>query len=247
MTPGTALILGASSPIARAVALELARKGWKLILGGRDMDDLDRTAADLHIRTGAMVQAVEFDALDPAAPGKLWNALAAKTPDLCGLLVSFGAMGEQDSQNLHPDEILPILHLNFAAAALVCQHAALDLEKQGSGWICGISSVAGDRGRASNYVYGSSKAGFTAFLSGLRNRLSKSGVKVLTVKPGFIDTGMTFGKKGSGLAVPPAKAAADIVKALFGKKDVIYTPGFWKIIMGIIKAIPEGKFKTMKI
>jgi short-subunit dehydrogenase len=121
------------------------------------------------------------------------------------------------------------------------------MEARGAGNVVGVSSVAGDRGRLGNYVYGSAKAGFTAYLSGLRNRLGRKGVHVMTVKPGPVDTAMTWGIEGMFLVAPPEKVAKDILKAVRKRKDVIYTPFFWRYIMLIIRHVPERIFKKMSI
>ena len=139
------------------------------------------------------------------------------------------------------------LTTNFTAAAICLAHLANDFETRGEGGIIGIGSVAGDRGRQSNYPYGAAKAGLSVFLQGLRNRLAPAGIHVLTVKPGFVDTPMTQGLDGLFLVAPPAKVADDIVRAYTKKKDVLYTPFFWRWIMLITKSIPERIFKKLKL
>lgn len=246
MIEGTAAIFGATSRIARWSAAELAKHGWKVILCGRDTDELSRIAADLQIRSGVEVKVVEFHADDIEGMPAFWDGLKRDHEDLKGALVAYGMMEDQADLNAHPEKILATLDVNFISPCLLCQLAARDFEAQGSGWIIGISSVAGDRGRQGNYVYGSAKGGFTVFLSGLRARLAKSNVRVITVKPGFVDTVMTWGRPGVFLAANPRAAGEKIADTIERHADVVYVPGFWRIIMAIIRAIPESVFKRMK-
>jgi short-subunit dehydrogenase len=247
MSPGTALILGAVSPVARGCALDLAARGWGLVLAGRDQEELRRITQDASLRHQVRAEAVEFDAADIGSHGAFWRQIKGEHPDLKVVVIAFGFMGDQQEMNQTPDLAQEVLITNFNGAVSMAMQAAKDFEAAGEGWICGISSVAGDRGRGSNYIYGAAKGGFSLFLQGLRNRLSKAGVKVLTVKPGFIDTSMTFGKKGVILAASPEATGKDIISSLFGKPDIIYTPRFWSLIMRIIRSIPEGKFKKMNL
>jgi short-subunit dehydrogenase len=140
-----------------------------------------------------------------------------------------------------------MLDSNFTAAVSVLNLAADYFAARRGGFLCVLSSVAGDRGRQSNYLYGAAKGGLTVYLQGLRNRLSRSGVQVTTVKPGFVDTPMTYGKPGLFLTATPERAARGILRAIRRRKDEVYVPGFWRWIMEIVRTVPECVFKRMKL
>ncbi len=242
---GTWLVLGASSAMARAFARALAERGAALLLAGRDHDDLERSAADARARGARSAEAASFDARRPAGwPELLARLEAAEGP--IGIAVFVGSMPAQAQIDADPALIDGVVADNFAGPARFLQLAAPLLERRG-GWVVGVGSVAGDRGRLGNYVYGAAKAGFATYLSGLRNRLGRAGVPVLTVKPGFVDTAMTWPLDGMFLVAPPERVAADILRALEKRRDVIYTPWFWRLIMAIIRAIPERIFKRLSI
>ena len=241
----TALILSAGSDIARSIAAALAKEGYDLQLAGRNVFELNKDAKDLTIRSGKGVEVYEWDALNFDSHPAFYASLK-KRPDL--VVCVTGYLGDQKFAESDRGEMMKILNTNFAGCVSVLEEAAREMEKNKSGGIIGISSVAGERGRASNYFYGSAKAGFTAYLSGLRNRLFFSGVHVLTVKPGFVRTKMTEGLPlNPMLTANPDQVAADVVKAWKKKKNSIFTLWFWKWIMAIIRNVPEGKFKTMKL
>jgi short-subunit dehydrogenase len=243
-----ALILGAKSAIAQALARQLAAEGCDLVLAARQSPQLEPFAADLRLRTGRQVRLWEFEALDGAGlaglPGRVERECGAF--DL-GVLV-FGYLGRQSQAQDDSAELEKILHTNFTQAALALSHLANYLEKSGvPGGLIAISSVAGDRGRQSNYAYGAAKGGLSLFLQGLRNRLAATPVHVLTVKPGFVDTPMTRGLEGLFLVASPEKVAGDILRAYKRKRDILYTPWFWRYIMLIIRNIPERLFKRLKL
>ncbi len=240
-----ALILGANSDIARALAYLMAQKGWNLYLASRRLDPLNRLAQDLHLRYGCIAQALYFDALDYKSHGSFYKGLQPK-PE--GVVVAFGYLGPLKKPPKDFAEAEKIVQINFLGAVSILEIVAKDLEKRKKGFIIGLSSVAGDRGRASNYIYGSSKAAFSTYLQGLRQRLFKSGIQVLTVKPGFVVTKMTRDLDlPKHLVTQPEKVAQDIYRALKAGKDVLYTPFYWRFIMGAIKALPEGLFKRLKL
>jgi short-subunit dehydrogenase len=242
------MILGATSGMARAVASAYAKRGKHLLLLGRDMTEIGAIASDLSLRHGVQASAHRFEALDyDAHPAMLDAAIAAAPDTLEGAVLCFGYLGEQSRGQDDFSEARRILDTNFTAAVSALNHLANHFEAKRSGWLCGLSSVAGDRGRMSNYLYGSAKAGLTAYLSGLRSRLFKSGVQVTTIKPGFVDTPMTFGKPGMFLVASPEAAAEGIVKAIAKGKNSAYVPGFWALIMLIIRSVPEPIFKRTKL
>lgn len=245
---GTVLILGASSSIARAIALELAGRGYDLQLGGRDMEELDRIATDARVRHDVDAKAVLFDALQTDThEAFVRQCREASRDSLAGAVLCFGALGDQGEAQADPSEARRILDTNFTGAVSILSVLANLFEEKRSGFLCALSSVAGDRGRQSNYVYGSAKAGLTVFLQGLRNRLFRSGVKVITIKPGFVDTAMTFGRPGMFLVASPQAAAARIVAAIEKGKDQAYVPGFWRFVMLAIRLLPERIFKRLRL
>ncbi|MYL85202.1 SDR family oxidoreductase [Desulfovibrio aerotolerans] len=242
----TMLILGATSDIAHATAKTFVLAGWDVWLAGRNQEVLDSRARDLQVRSGRPVHTCLYDALaSPWEQQRFWESLPG-CPD--SVLCAVGMLGDQEAARHDMDLAETILRSNFTGLVPILSLAADAFEKRGSGTIIGISSVAGDRGRASNYVYGSAKAGLTAFLSGLRNRLAKKGVHVLTVKPGFVATAMTAGMElPQRLVAQPEAVAKAIYAAVVAKKNVIYTAGIWRWIMLCIKMLPECLFKKTNI
>lgn len=243
--PETVLILGAKSDIARALAHHYAQAGHQLLLAVRKAERLESEVSDLKIRYGAEVQALEFDAKDYASHAAFCEGLSPQ-PDI--VIVVFGLLTEQADADADWQKARAMLEVNYVGAASILHPIANAMEARGSGTIVGISSVAGDRGRASNYHYGSAKAGFTALLSGLRNRLAKKGVHVLTVKPGFVDTAMTAAMDTPApLTAQPEQVARDIAQAVKKQKNTLYTKWMWRYIMLIIRNIPEAIFKKLSL
>ena len=240
------LILGATSAIARATAAAFAARGAALYLASRDEPELRRIAADIHLRYGVEVHHGSFDAEATETHEVFFHSVLAVMPTLSGVLLAFGYLGDQQAAR---DFKLgaKIIASNFTGAASILSYCAHYFESLKSGFIIGIASVAGDRGRQSNYVYGAAKGALSLYLQGLRNRLHASGVRVITVKPGFVDTAMTYGLPGLFLVASPQEIGERIVAALGKSSDVVYLPWFWRYIMLIIKLIPEPLFKRMKL
>ncbi|NKB25133.1 MAG: SDR family oxidoreductase [Kiritimatiellae bacterium] len=237
------LILGATSDIAKALANEYAQHGYDLYLATRQSDRLDPDIKDISIRYQVNVKAFEFDATAFETHASFYNELDPQ-PD--GVICVFGYLGDQKKGEKMFSEAHKIIDVNHTGAISILEKIAADFEHQKRGFIIGISSVAGDRGRQSNYLYGSAKAGFSAYLSGLRNRLFKSGIHVLTVKPGFVATKMTASLKlPPFLTAQPDTTAKAIYKAHIKKKDVLYVTGIWWWIMTFIRYIPEPIFKRL--
>ena len=194
------------------------------------------------------MELIEFDALDFAALAHLPQQVHECGGPFDLVVLAFGYLGDTHTAQRDTDEMAHILNANFTGAALALAHLANYLEEKGTpAGIIAISSVAGDRGRQGNYIYGAAKGGLSIFLQGLRNRLAATSVHVLTVKPGFVDTPMTEGLDGLFLVASPERVAADIVRAYRQKKDVLYTPFFWRWIMLAVKSIPERIFKRAEI
>lgn len=239
------LILGAGSDIGRAIAAEFARQGHDLMLTVRDPAQAMRDAEDLRLRHKVAVTVHRLDVLEQDRIQPFVDALEP-LPEMAVCVI--GLLGDQDASARDLDAADLVMRSTYNGPAAVLAALANRFAARGSGVLAGISSVAGDRGRATNYVYGSAKAGFTAFLSGLRNRLAGRGVHVVTVKPGFVDTRMT-----AGMALPPlltaqpAEVAAAVVRACTGRRDVVYVRPLWRLVMAIIRAIPEPVFKRLRI
>lgn len=239
------LILGARSDIAQALARRFALRNCSVTLAARNAGSLAAHVNDLKIRSGAEACAVEFDALQYETHETFYDSLSCR-PDV--VVCVFGYLGDTEKARHDAGEARRVLESNFNGAVSVLDLVADEFEKRGNGAIVGIGSVAGDRGRQSNYHYGSAKAGFAAYLSGLRNRLSKSGVQVLTVKPGFVRTKMTEGMDLPPLlTAEPDQVARDIMRGLDRKRNVIYSLWLWRWVMLMIRMIPEPLFKKLSL
>jgi short-subunit dehydrogenase len=233
--------------MARAIAERYARQGCGLVLAARDIEECERLAGDLRLRTGAQVSACRFDALDfDSFPAVIESAVSALAGRLDGVIVCHGYMARQDEAARDNGIARRMIDTNYTSAVLLLNLAAPRLTRPG-GFIAAISSVAGDRGRPSNFIYGSTKAALNTHLEGLRATLFKEGIGVTTIKPGFVDTSMTWGLPGMFLVASPEKVATDVERAVRKRKAVIYTPWFWWGIMTIIKVIPEFIFKRLKL
>ena len=247
MKQESVLLIGATSSIARALAHQMAQQGTALHLVARDRAEVERIAQDIAIRYQSPVSWDTVDAFDYDSHQALVPQAIANMGSLDGVVVSLGELGDQQQAQTDFDLAQRIIHSNYTGVASMLTHIANYLEEQKTGFIVGISSVASDRGRPSNYVYGSAKGALSLFLQGMRSRLAKSNVHVMTVKPGFVDTKMTFGKSGMFLVASPQQVAKAISQALSQKKNVVYAPWFWRGIMSIIRSIPESIFKQLNL
>jgi decaprenylphospho-beta-D-erythro-pentofuranosid-2-ulose 2-reductase len=232
------LILGATSAIARATANALAKQGDELLLAGRDVSELERIASDLSVRFDNQNHVLKFDIENSTQHKPFFQEAIQKLGDLTGVVFAIGYMNK---------DIEKTLQINFTSAVSILNVCAAYLEQQKKGFILGITSVAGDRGRQSNYIYGAAKGGLSIYLQGLRNRLFKSNVRVITIKPGFVDTAMTFGLPVLFLVAQPQIVGDVIVRSIDKNTDVLYVPGFWRLIMFIIVHIPEKIFKRLSL
>nr|WP_084862530.1 SDR family NAD(P)-dependent oxidoreductase [Salibaculum halophilum] len=242
----TWIILGASSTMARALMQKLAEAGAGLVLAGRRMDDLQASASDALARGAALAEPVAFDARDPDSFQPVIDR-ALDQPGQINCAVFVGSMPPQAEIDADPGLLDGVIADSFTGPARFLQMLAPHLEARGSGTVVGVGSVAGDRGRIGNYVYGGAKGGFATYLSGLRNRLGRSGVHVLTVKPGPVDTAMTQGMEGLPFPTTAEAVAEDILAGVGRGRDVLYTRRIWWPIMLVIRAIPEHLFKKMSI
>ena len=242
----TWIILGATSTIARVFARKVSERGDSVILAGRDMAELERSAADCRGRGAPQALAVAFDARDTNTFDAALS-LAENAEGTVSAAVFVGSMPPQEDMDADISLIQGVVSDSFTGPAAFLTRLAPLLEQRRSGTVVGVGSVAGDRGRIGNYIYGASKAGFHTYLSGLRNRLGRSGVHVVTVKPGTVDTAMTWGMDALPFLAPPEKIADDILKAVDKKKNTLYTPFIWWPVMTVIKSIPESIFKKLSI
>lgn len=241
------LILGATSPIARALAALYARSGESIFVAARDPDEAERIAADLSIRWQVEAASGAFDATAFDEHAAFLSRVEQAVGPIEIAVLAFGDMGDQEAAQHEFARAKRIIDVNYTGAVSICEGLAERMSSRGKGSIIGISSVAGDRGRASNYLYGSAKGAFTLYLQGLRNRLFSDGVQVLTVKLGFIDTRMTFGMETGLPIAAPEEAAEAIFDARRRGVETLYYPRFWGGIMGVIKAIPEKLFKRLSL
>lgn len=241
------LIVGATSAIAQETAKLFAHNGDALFLVGRNSDRVQAVADDLKIRGAGKVDYAILDLNDFERHGPLIDQAAASLDGLDTVLIAHGTLGDQQASQQDFAVAQRELKTNLLSVISLLTSLANRFEEQGYGTIAVISSVAGDRGRQSNYVYGTAKAATTTFLQGLRNRLSKAGVTVITIKPGLVDTPMTAHLKKGPLFVGPEVIGRGIYQAIQQQKDVVYLPWFWWGIMTVIKAIPEAIFKRLSL
>lgn len=243
------LVIGAGSAIAQAAAKIYAEQGARLFLVARDAARLDVIADDLRVRGALQVDTLAADLLEHDRHPEIVEAALDALPELDVVLVAHGVLPDQSECEVSARQSLDMIDVNFISVVSLLTPLVNRVEERGHGSIAVISSVAGDRGRQSNYVYGAAKSGLDAFLQGLRNRLNKSGVHVLTIKPGFVITPMTAHIEGRGgpLWASADSVAAGIVKAIEKGRDVVYLPPFWALIMLIIRSIPERIFKKLSL
>jgi len=241
------LIIGATSAIAEATARRFAHNGDRLYLVARNQERLVAMAGDLQTRGAAQVETMVLDANDTTKHADLIRQAETTMGGLDTILVAHGTLSDQKACEASFDETLKELQTNCLSVISLLTHVANRFEEQKRGTIVVISSVAGDRGRQSNYVYGTAKAAVTTFLQGLRNRLYRSGVAVITIKPGFVDTPMTTSFRKGALWASADQIGDGIYRAIQRKMDVVYLPWFWKFIMVVIRLIPENFFKKMNL
>lgn len=241
------LIIGATSSIAQEVAKIYAAQKSCFYLVGRDENKLRIVADDLDARGAQAVQVLAVELTDPATHADMINQAENFLQGIDCVLIAYGSLPDQHACEGDARQTLKELNINFISVVALLTQLANSMEERGSGTLAVISSVAGDRGRQSNYIYGAAKGGLSIFLQGLRNRLSAKGIQVVTIKPGFVDTPMTVDLKKGLLWVSAETIAQGIVKAIDKNRDVVYLPWFWRGIMLVIKSIPERIFKKMKL
>jgi decaprenylphospho-beta-D-erythro-pentofuranosid-2-ulose 2-reductase len=241
------LILGASSAIATEAARVLAARGDELFLVGRSTEKLSALEQDLKTRGAGRTDQWTVDLADIGVHEQLVRESWDRFGGFDTVLLAYGVLGDQRVAESDVDQALGILHTNFVSPVSLLLRLANRFQAQGRGCIAVITSVAGDRGRQSNYLYGASKGALGLFLGGLRNRLFRSGVRVLEVRPGFVETPMTAHLKKGALFATAGTVGEGIVRAMDGRREIVYLPWFWRGIMTIIRSIPEPVFKRLRL
>ena len=242
------VVFGATSAIARAALNYFAEDGYDCCLVGRDVNKLGATADDLLVKGAVNVVTIQNNLAEYSGHDSLFDRIDKEFGPYSQVLFAYGTLSDQRECEASFSETLAELNINLISVISLLTFVANKFAAQSTGQIAVITSVAGDRGRQSNYIYGTAKGALTVYLQGLRNRLDKNGVHVLTIKPGFVDTPMTSGFKKNGLLwTAPDKVGKSIFKAMLKKRDVVYTPWFWQWIMLVIKLIPERIFKKLSL
>jgi decaprenylphospho-beta-D-erythro-pentofuranosid-2-ulose 2-reductase len=242
------IILGATSEIAQQTQRLLAARQKELLLVARSADRLEPVATDLRVRGAKQVIEYTADLADISQHAQLLEFVGEHFSDFDCVLLAYGSMQAQEQCRHSVEMSVREWQTNFSSAAALLTLFAEVLEQRGAGCIAAITSVAGDRGRGSNYVYGAAKGALNVFLQGLRGRLYRSKVRVLTIKPGPVKTPMTSSLPQEKMFADPADVAEDICRALENpSKEVLYTPRYWRYVMAGLKLVPEGVFKRLTI
>ena len=241
------LIIGATSAIATETARTYAAYGARLFLTGRNGGRLEAVAADLRVRGARTVDTAVLDVTDHRRCQEVVEVAWAALGGLDVALVAHGVLPDQARCQASVADTVAALELNFSSVVALLTPLANRFEAARHGCIAVITSVAGDRGRQSNYVYGAAKGGLDRFLQGLRNRLYPAGVAVVTLKPGFVDTPMTAGVAKSALFASSRRVGRAIHRAIEARRSVVYIPWFWRPIMFLISSMPEAVFKRLRL
>jgi decaprenylphospho-beta-D-erythro-pentofuranosid-2-ulose 2-reductase len=241
------LILGATSAIAIATSRQLAARRASFYLVARSKPKLEAVASDLGTRGATFVTVKVMDLDDTAEHSQMLESAVATLGGLDLALIAHGVLGDQEQGQQHYGVAEGILRTNLLSPISLCTWLGNYFEAERKGILAVISSVAGDRGRKSNYIYGTSKGALNIFLDGLRNRIDRHGVQVLTIRPGFVASPMTAHLRRNALFADPNTIAGGIVKAIERRKDVVYLPAIWGLIMLMIKSIPQPLFKRLNL
>ena len=242
------LVFGGTSDIAESTLRRLVqRRARRVVLAGRDVDRLGEIAEDLRARGATFVECVPFDALDTATHEAMVDAIFDRVGDIDLVLVAFGVLGEQADAEQHATAAVDVARVNYLGAVSVLTPTAQRLQAQGHGTIVVLSSVAGERARESNYVYGSTKAGLDAFAQGLNDRLVGTGANVMIVRPGFVHTKMTAGLKPAPLAATPDSVAAAILDGLATGRTIVWVPRTLRPVMSVLRHLPRPVFRRLAL
>lgn len=245
--PSHILILGATSAIAMAVAEYFAPRGARFFLVARNPEKLDAVRRNLLVRGAASVSVCALDLNNTCAHHEMLVSAARDLGTIDLALIAHGILGDQKAAEVDYQVAEQVLHTNFLSSVSLITWFANYFETNRRGTLAVIGSVAGDRGRKSNYVYGASKGALAIFVDGVRNRIDRVGVHVLSIRPGFVDTPMTAHLPKGFLFASPETVTKGIINAVRKRKDVVYVPAFWKPIMFVIRHIPTFIFKKMQI
>ncbi|MDP9070087.1 MAG: decaprenylphospho-beta-D-erythro-pentofuranosid-2-ulose 2-reductase [Actinomycetota bacterium] len=247
-SPQSVLVLGGASDIAMATVRRMvADRARTVVLAGRNVDRLEEAAAELRGLGAERVEAVPFDADDTASHAAFVDGVFTRVGDIDVVLLAFGVLGQQEQAEADPEAAVALLRTNFVGAASVGLHVAAHLRRQGHGRLVVLSSVAGERARRSNFVYGSSKAGLDAFFQGVGDSLVGSGAKVLIVRPGFVHTKMTAGMPSVPMSTTPEKVADVIVGALRSGAEEAWAPPALRYLMSAVRHLPRPVFRRLKV
>ena len=239
-------MVGATRGMGRALARRLAERGDALFLLGRDEAELALSARDLEARGGPSVSHARLDLGEPAGFAAALDAADHALSPFDALVVTGGLFARQDELAADPARLAALLHANFTGTVLLCQQAAERMAARGGGLVCAFGSVAGDRARRSNYLYGASKAGLAVALDGLDLAYRDRGVRGLCVKPGFVRTAMTAGLPVPPLAGEPDAVARRVAAAMDAGRHQIYAPGIWRVVMLVIRALPRAVLRRVQ-
>jgi decaprenylphospho-beta-D-erythro-pentofuranosid-2-ulose 2-reductase len=245
---GTVVIVGATSGIGRALARACAAEGRGVVLAGRDSSSLQRIAADCRVRFAVPARSEHFDALDfEDHAAFVERAAKGFGQGVDGFILCQGEMPDEAVARRDLQVFRRTIDVNYAATVSVLERAADHLSEHPGGFLCAITSVAGDRGRPRNHLYGSTKAAVSVYLGGLRVRMARHGVKVVDVRPGIVDTGLTWALPDLPLRADPAQIARDVLRGIARDRAVVYAPWFWRYVMMIIRWIPDRIFKRLDL
>ena len=253
MKPGTTVkqvvILGGLSAIGEATARLYAMEGARLVLAGRNETRLGQVGDDLRARGAAACRLWPIDLAAADAAAEFAKMVQVLDGNVDAVLLFYGVLGNQREAEQDPAMLRNIIAVNFASAAEWAAAAANQLEKQKGGVLVAVSSVAGDRGRQSNYVYGAAKAGLTTLVEGIAHRLAPSGARAVALKLGIVDTPMTANVTKGGLLMAKPYQVARVIKAIADRpgRPVVYVPWFWRWIMLIIRSAPTTIFHKTKL
>lgn len=240
-------VFGATSKIAEETIKHFAKDGANFFLVGRDFAKLEIVKKDLIARGSKKIVLEECDALDWEKHETTLTNADKELGQIDLFFVAHGTLPDNEGIRNTPSKVLEEFNINCNSIISLCTVASKYFEEKGKGTIAVISSVAGERGRQSNFIYGAAKSGVSAYLQGLRNRLFEKGIKVITIKPGMVDTPMTADMKKGLLFANPTSVGKQIYKGILAGKDIMFVPTYWKLIMGVIKSIPESIFKKLKL
>ncbi len=224
-----------------------AKRGHRILCSARDKSELDRVASDLTIRFGCEIRAIAVDLSNPPEIEVFVNKIYSVVEQLDTVIVTAATLPRSRSEFGAYRELMDITMTNYVGVATLLGAISTRMIERGAGTIVCLSSVAGDRGRQSNFVYGATKSALNTFLQGLRMKLNKHNIRVITVMPGYVDTLMAYGKVKASLAVSPSYFAERIYQIAKGRRDVVYVPVVWWWVARVLKSIPEAIYKKMRI